>query len=183
MQELIIEPSLWRFAGGWMIVAAIVGASIGAALQFIPNMPKGAATGVFVCVAAIFGAGAYFGEFVDLTPTRAVTTIQKQAAELSVAATDRAMKRPRAGIRINNESQRTAAAQMETLLKRNGVIVDGIEMADPKDAPASLEVRYFRQNDARSADALSRIVGGGIVGVPGFPTAPAGLVDIWLPKR
>ena len=37
MQELIIEPSLWRFAGGWMIVAAIVGSSIGAALQFIPK--------------------------------------------------------------------------------------------------------------------------------------------------
>ncbi len=182
MQELMIEPQLWRLAAGWAILGGIAGIVIAAALQFIPNVPKGMAALTFACVVAIFGAGAWYGELVDIETKSLTAELEKRGKSLMDRTRAEESRRPHASIRITAESQRADATKMESALKRNGVVMSGIELVDPTRAPATLEIRYFRTNDGRTADALTRIIGAGDgVQVPGFAPAPPNYFDIWLP--
>lgn len=182
MQELMIEPQLWRLAAGWAIVGGIVGILIGAAMQFVPSGPKGGTALVAACVLGIFGAGALYGELVDVNTANVNAELDKRGKTLMERTRTEESRRPRASIRINSESQRETASRMEATLKRNGFVMSGVEFVEPSTAPAILEVRYFRTNDGRAADAVTRMLGAGDpVQVPGFAAAPPNFFDIWLP--
>jgi hypothetical protein len=182
MQELMIEPHLWRLAAGWAIIGGIVGILIGAAMQFVPSGPKGGTALVAACVLGIFGAGALYGEFVDFKTANVNAELEKRGQAMLTRTRAEDARRPHAAIRISSESQREAAAKVEATLKRNGVVSTGVELIDPKAAPAAMEIRYFRSNDGRNADLLGRTINAEPVHVPGFQSAPPNFFDVWFPK-